>query len=82
MRKLVFTLPLALALAAPAALLSVTSFPGTSQAAAPTAEEIAARVQAFYDSTKTFRATFTYVNGEVHNRESRSPCTAGALITG
>jgi hypothetical protein len=26
----------------------------------------------------TFRATFTYVNGEVHERESRSPCAAGA----
>ncbi len=26
----------------------------------------------------TFRATFTYVNGEEHVRESRSPCAAGA----
>src|SRR5215217_4598683 len=26
----------------------------------------------------TFHATFTYVNGEMHRRESRSPCKAGA----
>ena len=26
----------------------------------------------------TFHATFSYVNGEEHRRESRSPCTAGA----
>jgi hypothetical protein len=28
----------------------------------------------------TFRATFTYVNGEEHLRESRSPCAAGATV--
>src|SRR5215208_3022623 len=27
----------------------------------------------------TFHATFTYVNGEVHEKESRSPCQAGAV---
>jgi outer membrane lipoprotein carrier protein len=32
--------------------------PSTALAAAPTAEELAGRVQTFYDSTKTFRATF------------------------
>ncbi|MEP7123860.1 MAG: outer membrane lipoprotein carrier protein LolA, partial [Byssovorax sp.] len=51
---------LLLALAAPAAFLTVAvAVPSTSQAAGPTADEIGARVQAFYDATKTFKATFT-----------------------
>jgi outer membrane lipoprotein carrier protein len=46
--------------AALAALLSaVLLFPGHVSAAAPTADEIGNRVQGFYDSTKTFKATFT-----------------------
>ena len=49
---------LLLALAAPAALFSVALVPGESLAAGLTAEEIGARVQTFYDSTKTFKATF------------------------
>src|SRR5690349_8896655 len=49
---------LLLALAAPAALLAVSVHPAESLAAGPTAEEIGARVQSFYDSTKTFKATF------------------------
>jgi len=57
MRKAALT-TLLLALAAPAALFTVTLCPGDSLAAAPTADEIGARVQAFYDSTKTFKATF------------------------
>src|SRR5690349_10197481 len=50
---------LLLALAAPAALLAVSVHPAESLAAGPTAEEIGARVQSFYDSTKTFKAAFT-----------------------
>lgn len=34
-------------------------FPGDVAAAGPTAAEVGARVQQFYDSTKTFKATFT-----------------------
>ena len=49
---------LLIALAAPAALFSTALDPADSLAAAPTADEIGARVQAFYDSTKTFKATF------------------------
>jgi len=49
---------LLIALAAPAALFALGVHPGESLAAGPTAEEIGARVQAFYDSTKTFKATF------------------------
>jgi outer membrane lipoprotein carrier protein len=49
---------LLLALAAPATLFSVTLGPSESLAAGPTADEIGARVQQFYDSTKTFKATF------------------------
>src|SRR6185369_12019245 len=49
---------LLMALAAPAALFSTALHPAESLAAAPTAEEIGARVQSFYDSTKTFKATF------------------------
>lgn len=46
--------------AAFAALLSmILLFPGNVSAAGPTAEEIGNRVQQFYDSTKTFKATFT-----------------------
>lgn len=51
---------LLLALAVPAAFLTVAAaVPSTSEAAGPTADEIGARVQAFYDATKTFKATFT-----------------------
>jgi outer membrane lipoprotein carrier protein len=51
---------LLLALAAPAAAFSVaTLHPAESWAVGPTADEIGARVQQFYDSTKTFKATFT-----------------------
>ena len=43
-----------------ATLLSVVLSPaGDARAAGPTAEEIAKRVQTFYDSTKTFQASFT-----------------------
>ena len=49
---------LLLALAAPATLCSVIFCPSDSLAAGPTAEEIGARVQQFYDSTKTFKANF------------------------
>src|SRR5262249_4662633 len=50
---------LLLALAAPATLCSVILVsPRASFAAGPTAEEIGARVQQFYDSTKTFKANF------------------------
>ncbi|MCK6593512.1 MAG: hypothetical protein L6Q76_38635 [Polyangiaceae bacterium] len=46
--------------AAFAALLSaIFLFPRDVSAAGPTANEIGTRVQAFYDSTKTFKATFT-----------------------
>jgi outer membrane lipoprotein carrier protein len=51
-------LALGLCLAAPAAALLVVADTGTALAAAPTALDIAARVQTFYDSTATFRATF------------------------
>ncbi len=52
---------LLLALAAPVAAFSLTlaSHPVDSWAAGPTADDIGGRVQAFYDSTKTFKATFT-----------------------
>jgi outer membrane lipoprotein carrier protein len=49
---------LLIALGAPVTLLSVTLPPRESLAAGPTAEEIGTRVQHFYDSTKTFKATF------------------------
>lgn len=49
---------LLLALAAPLTLLSVSLPPRPSFAAGLTAEEIGTRVQQFYDSTKTFKATF------------------------
>lgn len=50
---------LLLALGAPAAAaLTLTAVPAVSWAAGPTAEEVAGRVQKFYDSSKTFRATF------------------------
>lgn len=49
---------LLLALAAPATLFSVAVTPAEALAAGPTAEEIAGRVQQFYDSTKSFKATF------------------------
>ena len=42
-----------------AAFLAVVARPAPAHAGPPTAEEIGKRVQAFYDSTKTFRATFT-----------------------
>jgi outer membrane lipoprotein carrier protein len=57
MRKAALPL-LLLALAAPAAPAAVISFSGEAQAAGPTAEEVGARVQKFYDATKTFKATF------------------------
>jgi outer membrane lipoprotein carrier protein len=50
-------LTLGLCLSAPAAAVLAVADTGTALAA-PTAQEVAARVQAFYDSTKTFRATF------------------------
>lgn len=54
MRKLAFVF--ALALAAPL----VAAAPSHEvEAAGPTADELGARVQAFYDSTKTFSAKFT-----------------------
>jgi outer membrane lipoprotein carrier protein len=40
-------------------LALVTLLPGQALAAGPSADEIGKRVQAFYDSTKTFRANFT-----------------------
>ncbi len=56
MRKAVFALILS---AAPfAAALPVSLIPGHAEAAGPTAEEVAGRVQKFYDSTKTFKASF------------------------
>lgn len=57
MRKAVLS-TLLLALTAPAALCAVTFPARESIAAGPTAEEIGARVQQFYDSTKTFKASF------------------------
>jgi outer membrane lipoprotein carrier protein len=48
---------LLLALGAPAVVAPIT-VPAIAQAAGPTAEEVATRVQKFYDATKTFRATF------------------------
>ena len=50
-------LALGLCLAAPAVLAVADS--GTALADAPTAVDIAGRVQKFYDTTKTFRASFT-----------------------
>lgn len=50
--------PLVTVLAALVALVTL-ALPLRSHAAGPTAEDIARKVQAFYDSTKTFRATFT-----------------------
>lgn len=51
---------LGVCVAALASLLSTFFFfPGDVSAAGPTAAEIGARVQQFYDSTKTFKATFT-----------------------
>ncbi|MFO0756940.1 MAG: outer membrane lipoprotein carrier protein LolA [Byssovorax sp.] len=50
---------LLLALAAPAAFTVAALHPSPSWADGPTAEEIGGRVQQFYDSTKTFRASFT-----------------------
>jgi outer membrane lipoprotein carrier protein len=51
---------LLLALAAPAAAVSFEPLfgGGSAMAADPTAEDVANRVQAFYDSTATFRANF------------------------
>jgi outer membrane lipoprotein carrier protein len=49
---------LLLALAAPAAAAVVTLIPAEGWADPPTAEEIGARVQQFYDASKTFQATF------------------------
>ncbi len=48
-----------LALLSLAAFAAVLFSGGRAQAGGPTAEEIGKRVQAFYDSTKTFKATFT-----------------------
>lgn len=41
-----------------AALATLTVAPAVSRADGPTADEIAVRVQKFYDATKTFKATF------------------------
>jgi outer membrane lipoprotein carrier protein len=49
---------LLLALAAPAAAAALTVGAADTLAAPPTADEIGARVQSFYDASKTFRATF------------------------
>jgi len=46
-------------LAALAALVALLAHGGSSEAAGPTADEIAKRVQTFYDGTKTFKANFT-----------------------
>ncbi|WP_437541581.1 outer membrane lipoprotein carrier protein LolA [Sorangium sp. So ce327] len=40
-------------------VLATLATAGESQAAGPTAEELGRRVQQFYDSTKTFKASFT-----------------------
>lgn len=56
MRKAALSL-LLLALGAPFAA-AITTVPAVGWAAGPTAEEVAGRVQKFYDSSKTFRATF------------------------
>lgn len=51
---------LSVCVAALAALLAtVLLFPSDVSAAGPTAAEVGARVQQFYDSTKTFKASFT-----------------------
>jgi outer membrane lipoprotein carrier protein len=51
---------LSVCVAALAALLAtVLLFPSDVSAAGPTAAEVGARVQQFYDSTKTFKANFT-----------------------
>jgi len=57
MRTRALPLLLLLGCAAPAAILTFEPARG-AMAADPTAEEIANRVQAFYDSTSTFRANF------------------------
>lgn len=57
MRKAALPL-LLLALGAPAVAAFTVAAPGTAEAAPPTADEIGTKVQKFYDSTKTFRATF------------------------
>jgi outer membrane lipoprotein carrier protein len=49
---------LLLALVGAASAAVVTAHPGTVFADPPTADEIGGRVQKFYDTTKTFRATF------------------------
>ncbi len=60
MRIRALPLLLLLGCAAPAAILTFEPFfgAGRAMAADPTAEDIANRVQAFYDSTSTFRANF------------------------
>jgi outer membrane lipoprotein carrier protein len=58
------------ALVAPALLMPAEAL------AAPTAEEIAAKVQKFYDSTKTFRANFAQVYTiKVQNKKKESKGT-------
>ncbi len=57
MRKAALSL-LVLALTAPVAFATVALDPHESQAAGPTAMDIAGRVQKFYDSSKTFKANF------------------------
>ncbi len=53
-------LVLMLAFGTPAILVGTgLAAPGTAEAAPPTAQDIAKRVQAFYDGTKTFQADFT-----------------------
>jgi len=60
------------------ATLSLTAFASPSLAAGITAEDIAGRVQKFYDGTKTFRATFkqTYYI-KVQNKKKES---AGKVV--
>ncbi len=65
--------PLLKLLGAAAAAAAVGVPAGTAEAAKPTAAEVAARVQKFYDGTKTFRATFRQVYViKVQNKKKES----------
>ncbi len=58
--------------------LSVVLGSAPAQAGAPTAEEIAGRVQKFYDATKTFRATFKqtyFIKVQNKKKESKGKVT-------
>ena len=62
-----------LSLTAGAAALAVVLGARDAHAAKPTAEEVAGRVQKFYDGTKTFRATFKQVYFiKVQNKKKES----------